>query len=260
MASDSLLRAERVRSRSGVTGLQARASSARPPIELKLDPSGFDLIAEVKLASPSEGRLAPADADTERIVAMSQALTFAGAAALSVLTAPKRFDGDIAHLEAVAAAVDVPVMRKDFLVDPAQVIEARAAGASGVLLIAKILSPDLLAEMTDATLDLGMFALVEIFDREDLEAASTVFDREILVGVNSRNLRTLAVDPEAHERILPELPDHLPLVAESGINDAADAARAARAGYRLALVGSALTKAQDGAALTAEMIEAGRSA
>ena len=259
MASASLLRAERVRSRSGVTGLDSRASSARPPIGLRLSPSGFDLIAEAKLASPSEGRLAPSEIAADGVVEMSRSLASAGASAISVLTAPERFDGDIAHLEAVASSVDVPTMRKDFLVDPIQITEARAAGASGVLLIARILDEELLMEMTDATLDAGMFALVEIFDEGDLDVASAVFDRDVLVGVNARNLRTLAVDAGAHQRIRPLLPDHLALVAESGINSAADAADVARVGYRLALVGSALTKAVDGGDLAARMIEAGRS-
>ena len=134
MASSSLLRAEGVRARVGERGLQSRVASARPPQPLTLHKDGFDLIAETKLASPSEGRIAGSG---EQVVVLAEEMAAAGAAAISVLTEPEVFDGSIEHLEAVASSVTAPVMRKDFLVDPIQVIEARAYGASGVLLIAR---------------------------------------------------------------------------------------------------------------------------
>lgn len=258
MAASSRLRADGVRSRSGVTGLSSMVSSARPPIPLVLD--GFDVIAEVKLASPSEGRLAPAAFDREDVVTRSAALRSAGAAALSILTEPDRFDGSIDDLRSVAGAVDAPVMRKDFLVDPIQVSEARAAGASGVLLIAKILESGLLVEMTDLALSLGLFVLVEVFDRDDLDVAGIVFDRDVLIGVNARNLRTLDVEPDSHASMASLLPSTLPLVAESGIETPEDGARAASLGYDLALVGTALTRAANPTGLLEEMLAKGRAA
>ena len=134
--------------------------------------------------------------------------------------------------------------KKDFHVDPIQVLEARAAGASGVLLIARLLPGDLLVEMTDLTLDLGMFALVEVFDRSDLETAVRVFDREVLVGVNCRDLASLEVDFGRLAELAPHLPDHLPAVAESGLNQPGHAAEVAASGYRLALIGSSLSSAE----------------
>ena len=137
-----------------MNGLVSRVASARPAQPLVLDPSGFDLIAETKLASPSGGRLAGSD---EQVVVLAKEMAKARPAAISVLTEPDSFDGSIEHLEAVASSITVPVMRKDFLVDPIQVLEARAHGASGVLLIARITGRSKLAEMTDLALELGMF-------------------------------------------------------------------------------------------------------
>lgn len=258
MTAASHVRADAVRQRLGEAELGSRASTARPALPLRLSDEGFDLIAEAKLASPSEGRLASDGDDAETVARLASTMSGSGAVAISVLTEPSRFDGDIIHLEAVASSVGLPVMRKDFLVDPIQVIEARAAGASGVLLIARITHPELLVEMTDLALSLGMFVLVELFEEGDLEAASGVFDRSVLIGVNSRDLTTLEVDPDRHERMAALLPDHVPLVAESGIVDAADAARVARLGYRLALVGSRLVSSGDPSGLASEMIRAGR--
>lgn len=260
MAATSRLRAEAVRERLGETELTSRASAARPPVALELSGDGFDLIAEAKLASPSEGRLAAHGEDVRTVVGLATELEEAGAAALSVLTEPARFAGDITHLESVAAAARIPVMRKDFLVDPIQVLEARAAGASGVLLIARVVEPPLLVEMTDLALGLGMFALVELFDEADLEPASPVFDREVLVGVNARDLTTLEVARERHRLMAGMLPGHLALVAESGILGADDAARVAGLGYRLALVGTSLVASSNPRKLAAEMIAAGREA
>lgn len=260
MASASRLRAEGVREGLGETELSSRASSARPPVALSLSEEGFDLIAEAKLASPSEGRLAAGENDVETVLDLASLLEGAGSAALSVLTEPSRFAGDIGHLERIAARAGIPVMRKDFLVDPIQVLEARAVGASGILLIARIFEPRLLLEMTDLVLDLGMFALVEVFDESDLETASEVFDREILVGVNARDLTTLGVDQERHSRMAEMLPGHLPLVAESGILGADDARRVADLGYRLGLVGTGLVSSSHPKELASEMIEAGRRA
>ncbi len=259
MAASSRIRAQEVRESPGEAELTSRVSSARPAIQLELSDDGFDLIAEPKLSSPSEGRLSTQGDDGGTVVRLASEFEDAGAAALSVLTEPSRFAGDFAHLPSVAAVAGIPVMRKDFLVDPIQVLEARAAGASGVLLIARMVGSGLLVEMTDLALDLGMFVLVELFDEADLDAASHVFDREVLVGVNARDLSTLQVDSDRHSRMAGLLPANLTLVAESGIFDADDAGRVAGLGYRLGLVGTSLVSTPHPGELAAAMIVAGRA-
>jgi indole-3-glycerol phosphate synthase len=224
----------------------------------------FDVIAEIKDRSPAEGDLAQGDVDRS-----SKARHYAngGAAAISVLTEPSKFDGALKHLEEVVAAVpDTPVMRKDFLVEPVQILEARNAGASGVLLIAAILDKDKLQEMLDCAWDHGMFVLLESFDEEDLSRVSRLLDTtavqdkaqsgQLLVGVNTRDLRTLHVDPDRLSKLAPALPA-APCVAESGLYDADDVAAVASLGYRLALVGTALMRSDDPASLVAAMRVAG---
>jgi len=257
MAEESSRRAGLARERRAE--LEAGADRSSPAVVPDLSGPGFDLIAEVKVASPSEGDLLPGSADTAELMGLAGAYELGGAAAISVLTETTRFRGSLADLAALSATVAVPVMRKDFLVDPIQVLEARAAGASGVLLIARMLPGELLEEMTDATLDLGMFALVEVFDRSDLETAARVFDREVLVGVNSRDLSSLEVDLSRFESLAPHLPDHLPAVAESGLTTAADVASVAGLGYRMALVGSSLVRSVDPVTTLAGLLEAGRA-
>lgn len=258
MSAASLERARTAKDGSGPADIRARIASARPAFPLVRATSGFDVIAEAKLASPAEGSL-----DTGgqgRVVELARTYAACGAASVSVLTEESRFAGSLAHLEAAASSVDVPVMRKDFLVDPIQVEEARAAGASGVLLIARLLPGVLLAEMTDLALALGMFALIEVFDRSDLEMAACVFDRDVLVGVNSRDLVTLEVDPDRFEALAPHLPRGLPVVAESGLEAPEDAAAAARLGYGFALVGTSLVRSDDPGPQLERFIAAGRSA
>jgi indole-3-glycerol phosphate synthase len=241
---------------SDAAALDSRVASAPPPRPLEVVADGFDVIAEAKLVSPSEGALTEGEA--HRVVQLSACYAGAGAAAISVLTEESRFGGSLDHLELVSAVVDVPTMRKDFLVAPVQVQEARAAGASGVLLIARMLHEALLEEMTDLVLELGMFALVEVFDRSDLETAAAVFDREVLVGVNCRDLSTLEVDFGRFEELAPHLPDHLPAVAESGIESPSHIVAVAELGYRMALVGTALVGHQDPTEPLADLIRAGR--
>jgi indole-3-glycerol phosphate synthase len=253
MAAESARRARDAMSRGD---LSSRVASASPARRLRLPSSGFDVIAEAKLASPSEGVLA--DGGVGKVVALAREYAKAGALAVSVLTEETRFGGGLSHLEAVSTAVDLPVMRKDFLVDPVQVTEARVFGASGVLLIARMLSIGLLEEMTDLALSLGMFVLVETFDEADLELSSTVFDREILVGVNCRDLTSLEVTPSRFRTLAPSLPGHLPAVAESGLATPEDVAGVAGQGYRLALIGSALVSGGDPGARLPALIEAGR--
>ena len=248
--------------RAAAAGSIRAADLDRPLAPLEL--GGFDVIAEIKGRSPAEGALAGADLDR---ISRAQAYVRGGAAAISVLTEPSRFDGALEHLEEVAAAVpDTPVMRKDFLVEPVQVLEARKAGASGVLLITAMLSDAKLRAMLDAAYELGMFVLLEAFDDSDLARSNALLenaaDRDraaagtLLVGVNTRNLRSLEVDGARLERLAPLLPDAR-CVAESGLTTADDAADVAGWGYSLALVGSALMRSDDPAALVRDMRAAG---
>ncbi len=238
----------------------------RPVVPLQL--CDFDLIAELKNRSPAEGLLATADggSDAER---ESRAAAYAagGAAAISVLTEPSRFDGSLEHLSVVAAAAPTtPIMRKDFLVDPVQVLEGRKAGASGVLLIAAMLDDATLRIMLDCAFEHGMFVLLEAFDKDDLRRSSLLLETaryadqaeaaQLLIGVNTRNLRTLEVDANRLQALAPLLPNAR-CVAESGLHDAADAERVAGWGYQMALVGTALMRSDDPAALISAMRAAG---
>jgi len=209
-----------------------------------------------------------ANADNERC-AQARRYVAGGAAAISVLTEPSRFAGSLQHLaEVVAAVPDTPVMRKDFLVAPEQIVEARCAGASGVLLIATMLQDTQLAEMLECAFAHNMFVLLESFDAEDFARSARLLDSpvhqeratrgQLLLGINARNLRTLAVDNARLEKLAPQLP-RAPCVAESGLRSAEDAATVAALGYRLALVGSALMRSSDPAQLVADMRAAGRA-
>jgi indole-3-glycerol phosphate synthase len=248
-------------------GVEPRFSAAdlnKPLVPLRL--TGFDVIAELKNRSPAEGDLAtPASNRVEQ----ARKYVAGGAAAISVLTEPSHFAGDLAHLEEVAAAVPgTPVIRKDFLVEPTQVLEARKAGASGVLLIATMLSDAKLREMLDVAWQHGMFVLLESFDEDDLARSSKLLENaddfehaeagQLLIGVNTRNLRTLEVDGERLKNLAPLLPDAR-CVAESGLRVADDAARVAGYGYDMALVGTALMRSDDPAALIAAMRASGRA-
>jgi indole-3-glycerol phosphate synthase len=237
----------------------------KPLVPLKL--GSFDVIAEIKDRSPAEGKLSTDNSDRR---ARAKSYAAGGAAAISVLTEPTRFDGDLKHLEEVVDAVaDTPVMRKDFLVEPVQVQEARKAGASGVLLIATMLSDAKLREMLDCAWEHGLFVLLEAFDEEDLRRTSILLENpadadkaesgQLLVGVNTRNLRTLEVDPDRLRNLAPALP-RARCVAESGLLLPDDAVRVARWGYRMALVGTALMRSDDPSALIAAMREAGTEA
>jgi len=239
--------------------LHARLDSVPPPRPLDVSRPGFDLIAEPKPTSPAEGVLIE-DSDSEgAVVRLAGGFAGAGAAAISVLTEPTRFGGSLRHLEAVASTVEVPVMRKDFLVDPVQVLEARFSGASGLLVLARLCKGGLLVEMVDFAVALGMFVVVEVFDQADLEEATVIFDRDVLIGVNSRDLVTLAVDPSRFAALAPLLPDHLPWVAESGITRPEHAVEAVSLGYRLALAGTGLVTSPEPAATVKALLAAGRA-
>jgi indole-3-glycerol phosphate synthase len=236
---------------------------AAPPLRL----GSFDLIAEVKLRSPAVGLLkAAADEDVGARVAT---YATAGAAAVSILTEPSRFDGsleDLAGGSRALAPLGVPAMRKDFLVDGYQVLEGRVAGAGGVLAIIRMLPRADLEKLIDTALGLGMFVLLEAFDAADLELAQSLVDAHtaqrglLLVGVNSRDLVTLKVVPGRLDALAPLLPRNVKRVAESGVATAEDAARVASRGYDLALVGSALMSAADPGVLARAMLAEARAA
>lgn len=213
----------------GPIGRLREALAGRPAGELAV-------IAEVKRRSPSKGDIAPRlDA-----AAQAQAYAAAGADAISVLTEPTRFGGSLDDLRAVSAAVGLPVLRKDFIIDAYQVWEAAAAGAAAVLLIAAALDADVLAAMLAECSACGLDALVEVHDEDDLLRAELA--GATIIGINNRDLRSLSVDLAVTERLAPLAAAGTLLVSESGISAAADACRAARAGARAVLVGEALVR------------------
>lgn len=197
------------------------------------------VVAEVKRRSPSEGELRP-ELDPG---ARAQAYVAGGARAVSVLTDEAFFGGTVADLAAVARAVRVPVLRKDFIVDELQVLEARAAGASAVLLIVRALDAARLRDLARVARGLGLETLVEAHTEGELEQALAV--GASVVGVNSRDLDTFAVDLTVAERLLARVPVGVPAVAESGVRGPSDVERLARAGADAVLVGSALSRASD---------------
>lgn len=267
MAIASAQRAQALLEQSGGDeALRARALDRLAAPRLTLRSDAFEIIAEIKLHSPAAGVLAGPDEDLE---ARAGRYAAAGAAAVSVLTEPERFGGSLDHLSQVARALDaagVPVMAKDFLVDPCQISAARLAGAGGVLLIVTMLDDEQCARMLARADELGMFVLIEAFDADDLARAGALLQGRgpehspVMVGLNSRDLRTLEVDAERLFRLADHFPAGWPRVAESGIGTPEDAASMAAAGYDAGLVGTALMRAADPEVLLAGMREAGSAA
>ena len=202
-------------------------------------PGGANVIAECKRRSPSRGILRR----DYRPGAVAAAYERSGAAAVSVLTEPTFFDGSLDHLREVRAAVGIPVLRKDFIVTPYQLLEASAAGADAVLLIAAALDGDELGALHARAAELGLGVLVEVHDADELDRATRAGAR--VVGVNNRNLRTLAVDVEASRRLAGKLPADTIGVAESGLRTSADLVRLGAAGYSAFLIGEAFMTAPD---------------
>jgi indole-3-glycerol phosphate synthase len=231
---------------TGIADLRAALTDVDPP----RDPmphfrgAGNSVIAEVKRKSPSKGHLA----EITDPASLAGKYAAGGAAAISVLTERRRFGGSLDDLRAVRAAVDVPILRKDFIVDSYQLVEARAAGADLALLIVAALPGDQLRRLHDEARELGLTVLVEVHDEAEAERAVELGAE--LVGVNARNLKTLAVDNETFGRLAPLLcstsgADDRVLVAESGIFSAADVQRYVDQGARVTLVGEALVKDGD---------------
>lgn len=209
--------------------------------------AGSSVIAEVKRKSPSKGELA----DIPDPAVLAKEYAAGGAAAISVLTEQRRFGGSLADLRAVRAAVDTPVLRKDFIVTEYQLVEARAAGADLALLIVAALDDDRLRALHDEARGLGLTVLVEVHDEAETERAVALGAE--LIGVNARNLKTLAVDSDTFGRLAPMIPDDRVKVAESGIFGRADVERFVAEGARAVLVGEALVKDGDPRGAVASM-------
>ena len=212
------------------------------------------LIAEIKRASPSRGEL-NAQVDPLRL---AQTYAESGASAISVLTDKKYFNGNLNDLKSVRVAVQIPILRKDFIVDEYQVYESRALQADTILLIVRMLADTQLRDYFALAGSLGMDALVEIHDERDLERALTANPR--VIGINNRNLADFTVDLATTERLAPRIPGDKIVVAESGVFTRADVERAARAGAQAVLVGEALMRAEDVSAKVRELASVKRKA
>jgi indole-3-glycerol phosphate synthase len=285
MASLSAARVAEAMRHESADALERRARRTARSAPLRLSASGFDVIAELKLRSPAAGRLGQENEDwLGRVAAYARG----GAAAVSILTEPSRFDGSLEHLRraaALLAPLGVPAMRKDFLVDPYQVLEARAAGAGGVLVILRMLTRPKIEELLDVAAEHGMFVLLEAFDDVDLAMARDLRTSRaarpagrragggspaggaepadgaelILIGVNCRDLQTLTVVQERFAALAPLLPAGWPAVAESGVASGLDARRMQQLGYRLALIGTALMASGDPSLLLRHIFDATRT-
>jgi indole-3-glycerol phosphate synthase len=216
--------------------------SPAPDLASALRGAHVRLIAEIKRSSPSKGAL------NEGLDARTRAAEYAagGAAAVSVLTEPSRFGGSLSDLRQARTAVEIPLLRKDFITDRVQLLEARAFGASGVLLIARALAPDRLSALATAATELGLTPLIEVRDERELTEALAVANA--VIGVNNRDLETLAIDPRVGARLIPRIPAARVAVYESGITTVDDLRVAAATGADAVLVGSALSTAADGTA------------
>jgi indole-3-glycerol phosphate synthase len=207
-----------------------------------------NVIAECKRRSPSRGVLR----DVYDAPAIAAGYEAYGAAAVSVLTEPTFFDGSIDDLRAVRARVSVPLLRKDFVIDELQVVEARAAGADAVLLIVAALEPDLFRRLHARASDLGLAVLVEVHDRHELNVALSAAPR--MIGVNNRNLRTLAVNTSACYELVDAIPDDVVAVAESGLRHRDDLRRLRDAGYDAFLIGERLVSQEDPGRALSELL------
>ncbi len=247
IVADTRGRLERLRPMAA--DIEARAAGMPPPPDFRaaLVAPGLSVIAEVKRRSPSRGQLS-AGLDP---VLQSKRYVDGGAAAISVLTEPHHFGGSNADLEAIRGAVDVPTLRKDFTLDPLQIWEAKAIGASAVLLIVAILDDPTLAVLHATAREAGLAALVEVHSEPEAERALEI--GADIVGVNNRDLSTFETDLATAERMAPMLASVPVTVGESGIHARDDAARMAAAGYDAVLVGESLVRASDPAALLTEL-------
>jgi indole-3-glycerol phosphate synthase len=255
---DSILEGVRadVAAREAVVSLaevKETARTAPPPLDVMaaLREPGIGVIAEVKRASPSRGVLSPISDPAK----LARAYEDGGARIVSVLTEQRRFNGSLDDLDAVRAAVSIPVLRKDFIIGPYQIHEARAHGADLVLLIVAALEQSALASMLDRTESLGMTALVEAHTEEEADRALQAGAK--VIGVNARDLKTLHVDRDCFARIAPGLPTNVIRIAESGIRGPADLLAYAGAGADAVLVGEGLVTSDDPRGAVADLVTAG---
>ena len=234
---EEVAEAQRLKSFSGVRA-EAEATATIRGFESALRQDTVSLIAEVKKASPSKGVL------IENFDPVQLGMIYAenGAVAISVLTDVDFFQGNLAYLQQVRAAVDVPVLRKDFIIDTYQIYEGRAAGADAILLIVAALEDQQMADLYAQILELGMSALVEVHNEAEMERALRL--GATLIGVNNRDLKTFDVDLNTTQRLASTMPDDVTLVAESGIRDAEDVAHMGQIGAHAVLVGESLVNAQ----------------
>ncbi len=232
--------------------MKLRASRAGPPRHFgeALKKAGFGLIAEIKRASPSKGDLRP-DMDAAQ---MARLYTRAGANAISVLTEPDFFKGSLNDLEAVRASVRVPVLRKDFILEPYQVYEARAGGADAVLLIVAILPTKKLKELLALAGELGMDALVEVHEKSEMKSALS--SGAHIIGINNRNLKDFSVDLKTTLTLRPLVPPEVLVVSESGIQTPDDVESLRQARVNAMLIGEALVTSADPAGKIAELLGA----
>lgn len=230
--------------------LEARLGPARRgrPFSEALIAEGISLIAEMKRASPSRGPIRPG-ASVAEVVGAYQA---AGARAISVLTEPTHFGGSLDDLVEARGACDLPLLRKDFVVDRYQLLEARAAGADAVLLIVAALEPERLAELMADASDLGMDSLVEVHDEDEVEAA--VEAGAEVIGINNRDLHSLDVDLGTTFKLLADVPAGTVVVAESGITERGHVSELEDAGVDAILVGEALMRADDPATAVRDLL------
>ncbi len=225
----------------------------KPPSSLKsaLARPGIGVIAEFKRRSPSAGTLL-AEARIDQIVG---AYERGGASALSILTEEDNFAGSLDDLRAARAVSELPILRKDFILDPYQLYEAFLAGADAVLLIVAALEPEQLAALYDAAAELGLEVLVEVHDRSELDAALDLHAE--IIGINNRDLRDFSVDIERTERLIPHIPPGVLVVSESGITTAEEIARLSELGVHAVLIGEALMRAGDPELTLGTLLRAG---
>lgn len=247
LSSAAAARAEGLETRRAELRALARDTPLGPSFADSLRRNDVAVIAEVKRRSPSKGVInAAIDAETQ-----ARAYARGGAAALSILTEPTEFGGSIEDLRDARRGTTIPTLKKDFHVHVAQVLEARAAGASAMLLIARALAPDRLREMADHARELGVEVLVEVRTEAELEDAVAI-DRAV-IGVNSRDLETLIIEPHVTSRLIALIPPDRVAIAESGVTGKADVERVAGLGADAVLVGSSISGAADPAAAVAAL-------
>ena len=247
-------RLPKVKREISMSSVQSFAMVAPPARDFyaALAQTGVSLIAECKKASPSKGLMVP----NYDPVWLANTYVRGGASAISVLTDGRHFQGTLAHLRDVSEAVDVPVLRKDFMFDPYQIYEARAAGADAILLIAAVLADSQIRDLQKLTHSLGMNALIEVHTETELQRVLALKPR--IIGVNNRNLQTFEVDFENTARLRAMIPDDVLVVGESGLKSAEDVRTMRQIGVDAILVGETLVKSRNPQQLAKAFIKAGR--